>query len=97
VSAQEPQLSQKTGAGVPRPFRHNRVVRRSLGRRGSSGGQPRQAPTCPNCGPFSTMEGYGRFFECQNCGMAASRTNGLGFEYEQGKGLELSLEEVGTV
>jgi hypothetical protein len=96
VSAHEPQLKREAPGNGPGTQRYKPVIRRSDRRERSSGsgGQPRQAPTCPNCGPYSTMEGYGRFFECPNCGMAASRSYGLGFAYEQGKGLELTLEEV---
>jgi ribosomal protein S27AE len=51
-------------------------------------------PSCPNCGPFHEMEGYGRRFECPSCGLRLSRTS-IGIEIIRGPGLELSLEGVG--
>ena len=41
------------------------------------------------------MEFHGRHYECQTCGLAISRSFGLGSEIGQGRGLDLSLEEVG--
>jgi hypothetical protein len=43
------------------------------------------------------MERSGRLFECPTCGMAVSRSYGLGLEIERGTGLELSLEEVSGI
>ncbi len=65
--------------------------------RGSRGSSRPAGPTCPNCGPWSLMERRGRFFECPTCGLAVSRSFGLGLGIEREGGLELSLGEGGAV
>jgi hypothetical protein len=51
-------------------------------------------PTCPNCGPWTTMERRGRFFQCGKCGLAVSSTRSIKAEIHQSPGLELSREVV---
>ena len=43
------------------------------------------------------MDPRGRFYECPNCGLAVSRSFGLGLGMEREGGLELSLGEGGAV
>src|SRR3712207_1368033 len=77
----------------PRPVRSRRSKRNTSRERGSRGSARPDRPTCPNCGPWSEMDPRGKFYECPTCGLAVSRSFGLGLAIERDGGLELSLGE----
>jgi hypothetical protein len=55
--------------------------------------RPLSVPSCPLCG--TPMESHASTLECDECGLFLSKGRGKGLERLEGRGLSLSLEEVG--